>query len=104
MIRFKLAIRSCITPLSALHGVAIVAMDGFSANGLHPVQPAWIECNAPQCGYCPSGQIMQASSLLKSNPEPSDDDIANTMAGNICRCGTSQRIRAAIKSAVGPKP
>jgi isoquinoline 1-oxidoreductase alpha subunit len=98
------AIRSCITPLSAVNGAEIVTIEGISGNGLHPVQQAWIEFNVPQCGYCQSGQIMQAISLLKSNPKPSDDDIDNAMAGNICRCGTYQRIRAAIKSAAGHQP
>jgi isoquinoline 1-oxidoreductase alpha subunit len=98
------AIRSCITPLSAVNGAEIVTIEGISANGLHPVQQAWIELNVPQCGYCQSGQIMQAISFLKSNPKPSDDDIENAMAGNICRCGTYQRIRAAIKSAAGQQP
>ena len=97
------AIRSCITPLSAVNGAEIVTIEGITANGLHPVQQAWIEFNVPQCGYCQSGQIMQAISLLKSNPKPSDDDIDNAMAGNICRCGTYQRIRTAIKSAAGQK-
>lgn len=95
------AVRSCITSLSAVDGAEIVTIEGISANGLHPVQQAWIDLNVPQCGYCQSGQIMQAISLLKSNPKPSDDDIDNAMAGNICRCGTYQRIRAAIKSAAG---
>ncbi len=71
----------------------------FGASGLHPVQKAWIEVNAPQCGYCQSGQIMQAIALLKSKPHPTDQDIEDGMAGNICRCGTYQRIRAAIKLA-----
>ena len=95
------AIRSCITPVSAAAGTEIRTIEDISANGLHPVQKAWMEANVPQCGYCQSGQIMQAISLLKSNPHPSDDQIDEAMAGNICRCGTYQRIRAAIKMAAG---
>jgi len=93
------AIRSCITPLSAAAGSKIRTIEDVGANGLHPVQKAWIEVNAPQCGYCQSGQIMQAISVLKSKPRPTDQDIDDGMAGNICRCGTYQRIRAAIKLA-----
>jgi isoquinoline 1-oxidoreductase alpha subunit len=93
------AIRSCITPLSAAVGSKIRTIEDVGAKGLHPVQKAWIEVNAPQCGYCQSGQIMQAISLLKNKPHPTDQDIEEGMAGNICRCGTYQRIRAAIKLA-----
>ena len=93
------AIRSCITPLSAAAGSKIRTIEDVGANGLHPVQKAWIEVNAPQCGYCQSGQIMQAIALLKNKPHPTDQDIEEGMAGNICRCGTYQRIRAAIKLA-----
>ena len=93
------AIRSCITPLSATAGSKIRTIEDVGANGLHPVQKAWIEVNAPQCGYCQSGQIMQAIALLESKPHPTDQDIDDGMAGNICRCGTYQRIRAAIKLA-----
>lgn len=97
------AIRSCITPMSAVNNAEIVTIEGISASGLHAIQKAWIQFNVPQCGYCQSGQIMQAISLLRSNPRPSDDDIDNAMAGNICRCGTYQRIRAAIKAAAENK-
>jgi isoquinoline 1-oxidoreductase alpha subunit len=93
------AIRSCITPVSAAVGSKIRTIEDVGANGLHPIQQAWIEVNAPQCGYCQSGQIMQAISLLKTKPHPSDAEIDDAMAGNICRCGTYQRIRAAIKLA-----
>ena len=93
------AIRSCITPMSAAAGSKIRTIEDVGANGLHPVQKAWMEVNAPQCGYCQSGQIMQAIALLKSNPRPTDKDIDDGMAGNICRYGTYQRIRAAIKLA-----
>jgi isoquinoline 1-oxidoreductase alpha subunit len=93
------AIRSCITPLSAAAGGKIRTIEDIGANGLHSVQKAWIEVNAPQCGYCQSGQIMQAIALLKNKPHPTDQEIDDGMAGNICRCGTYQRIRAAIKLA-----
>ena len=95
------AIRSCVSPVKAAAGGQVLTIEGLGANGLHPVQKAWMAHNVPQCGYCQAGQIMQAVALLKSNPHPTDRDIDNTMAGNICRCGTYQRIRAAIKSAAG---
>jgi isoquinoline 1-oxidoreductase alpha subunit len=95
------AIRSCVTKMSTLTGKEITTIEAISENGLHPVQQKWMEFNVPQCGYCQSGQIMQAVSLLKEKPKPSDDDIEASMAGNICRCGTYQRIRAAIKAAAG---
>jgi isoquinoline 1-oxidoreductase alpha subunit len=95
------AIRSCVTKMSTLTGKEITTIEAISENGLHPVQQKWIEFNVPQCGYCQSGQIMQAVSLLKEKPKPSDGDIEASMAGNICRCGTYQRIRAAIKAAAG---
>ena len=95
------AIRSCVTPISAAEGSDIRTIEDLGANGLHPVQQAWMQVNVPQCGYCQSGQIMQAASLLKSNPHPSDQEIEDAMAGNICRCGTYQRIRQAIKLAAG---
>lgn len=91
------AIRSCITPMSALSNSEIVTIEGIGVNGLHAVQRMWMQFNVPQCGYCQSGQIMQAISLLKT--KPTDQDIEEAMAGNICRCGTYQRIRAAIKAA-----
>jgi isoquinoline 1-oxidoreductase subunit alpha len=93
------AIRSCVTPLSALTGSEIVTIEGLGEHGLHPVQKAWIRLNVPQCGYCQSGQIMQAADLLRSHSKPTDANIDKAMAGNICRCGTYQRIRAAIKAA-----
>jgi isoquinoline 1-oxidoreductase alpha subunit len=95
------AIRSCITPMSAAANSEIRTIEDVGANGLHPVQQAWIETNVPQCGYCQSGQIMQAISFLKSNSHPTDPEINEAMAGNICRCGTYQRIRQAIKLAAG---
>jgi len=94
------AIRSCVTPMSAAAGSEIRTIEDLGANGLQPVQRAWMQVNVPQCGYCQPGQIMQAVSLLKSKPHPSDQDIDDAMAGNICRCGTYQRIRQAIKLAV----
>jgi len=95
------AIRSCVTPMSSLAGAEITTIEGVGGGQLHPVQKAWIEANVPQCGYCQSGQIMQAISLLAKTPKPTDEQIDNGMQGNICRCGTYQRIRAAIKSAAG---
>jgi isoquinoline 1-oxidoreductase subunit alpha len=93
------AIRACITPMSAAAGKEITTIEGLSARGLHPVQKAWIELNVPQCGYCQSGQIMQAASLLSSKPKVTDADIDEAMSGNICRCGCFNRIRSAIKAA-----
>jgi isoquinoline 1-oxidoreductase alpha subunit len=92
--------RSCVTPLSAAEGKEITTIEGLAANG-SPVVEAWKQCNVPQCGYCQSGQIMQAASLLKDKPKPTDSDIDAAMQGNICRCGTYQRIRLAIKVAAG---
>ncbi|MBB6003470.1 (2Fe-2S)-binding protein [Arcicella rosea] len=92
------AVRSCSLPVSAVGKQAITTIEGLSANGTHPVQKAWIEHDVAQCGYCQSGQIMSASALLKSNPNPTDEDIDNYMSGNICRCGTYLRIKDAIKS------
>ena len=93
------AVRSCSRPMSKLQGAEITTIEGISAHGPHRVQKAWQEVNVPQCGYCQPGQIMQAVSLLTATPKPSDDDIDAGMAGNICRCGTYQRIRAAILEA-----
>jgi aerobic-type carbon monoxide dehydrogenase small subunit (CoxS/CutS family) len=92
-------IRSCVTPVSAVGNKKITTIEGLSPDGNHPVQVAWIKEQVPQCGYCQSGQIMSAAALLASNPKPSDADIDKAMAGNICRCGTYQRIRAAIHTA-----
>jgi isoquinoline 1-oxidoreductase subunit alpha len=93
------AIRSCVVPVRAVAGTEITTIEGISAGGLHPIQKAWMEMNVPQCGYCQVGQIMQAIALLKRKSSPSDEDINDLMSGNICRCGTYQRIRAAIKAA-----
>lgn len=95
------ATRACQLPVSAAEGKEITTIEGLSENGDHPVQKAWLEHDVPQCGYCQAGQIMSAVSLLKSNPSPSDADIDNAMNGNICRCGTYVRIKAAIKTAAG---
>jgi isoquinoline 1-oxidoreductase alpha subunit len=93
------ATRSCLTPMSSTAGKSVVTIEGLSATAEHPVQQAWKETNVPQCGYCQSGQIMQAAALLKQKPKPTDADIDDAMKGNICRCGTYQRIRQAIKTA-----
>jgi isoquinoline 1-oxidoreductase alpha subunit len=92
-------VRSCVTPVSAVGGKHITTIEGLSSDRSHPVQRAWIELDVPQCGYCQSGQIMSAVALLERTPQPSDADIDAAMSGNICRCGTYQRIRAAIHRA-----
>jgi len=93
------ATRSCITPISSVAGKKVTTIEGLSADGSHPVQRAWIEEDVPQCGYCQSGQIMCAVALLSQKRNPSDADINDFMSGNICRCGTYQRIRKAIRRA-----
>ena len=98
------AVRSCVRAVSTVAGKEITTLEGLSTGGLHPVQAAWIAENVPQCGYCQPGQIMQAVSLLKKIPEPTDADIDAAMNGNICRCGTYQRIRKAIHTAVATGP
>jgi aerobic-type carbon monoxide dehydrogenase small subunit (CoxS/CutS family) len=90
------AIRSCVTPVSAAVGKRVVTIEGLSKHADHPVQRAWLELDVPQCGYCQSGQIMSAAALLAKVPNPRDTDIDEAMSGNICRCGTYQRIRRAI--------
>ncbi len=95
--------RSCVLPLKSAAGKSVTTIEGLDAKGAHPVQQAWKQCNVPQCGYCQSGQIMQAAALLKQKPKPTDADIDQAMQGNICRCGTYQRIRQAIKLAAGVK-
>ena len=95
--------RSCVTQMSDAAGKQVVTIEALSANGDHPVQLAWKQINVPQCGYCQSGQIMQAVALLKQKPAPTDQDIDEIMQGNICRCGTYQRIRQAIHIAAGGK-
>ncbi len=98
------AVRSCITPMKSVAGKKIVTIEGLNARGNHPLQKAWKELNVPQCGYCQSGQLMQAAALLRKKPHPTDQEIEETMQGNICRCGTYQRIRQGIKLASGVKP
>lgn len=93
------AMRSCVMPISAAAGSTITTIEGLSENGDHPLQVAWLENKVPQCGYCQAGQIMNAASFLASNPKPSADDIDNAMQGNICRCGTYQRIKQAVADA-----
>ena len=94
------AVRSCVTPVSAARGKRVTTIEGLPSGGrLHPVQDAWIEQDVPQCGYCQSGQVMSAAALLSKQKDPTDADIDAAMSGNICRCGTYQRIRAAIKLA-----
>ena len=95
------AIRSCITPLSAVSGRKVTTIEGLASAPAKAVQAAWVELQVPQCGYCQSGQIMSATALLESNPAPTDADIDGAMSGNICRCGTYSRIRAAIHTAAG---
>lgn len=93
------ATRSCVLPVSAIGKSEITTIEGLSEKGDHPVQKAWLEHDVAQCGYCQAGQIMSATALLKTNPNPSDEDIENYMSGNICRCGTYLRIKEAIKAA-----
>ncbi|WP_242107503.1 (2Fe-2S)-binding protein [Luteimonas aquatica] len=95
------AMRACVTPVAAAEGKQVTTIEGLSADVSHPLQKAWQTLDVAQCGYCQTGQIMQAAALLGTNPNPSDADIDNAMAGNICRCGTYTRIRAAIKLAAG---
>jgi isoquinoline 1-oxidoreductase subunit alpha len=93
------AVRSCVLPVSAVAGKPITTIEGLSENGDHPVQKAWLEHDVAQCGYCQAGQIMTAVALLKRTPNPTDEEIESGMNGNICRCATYLRIRAAVKSA-----
>jgi len=95
------AVRSCQLPVSVVENKEITTIEGLSENGDHPVQKAWLENDVPQCGYCQAGQIMSAVSLLNTTPKPTDEEIDNAMNGNICRCGTYVRIKAAIKTAAG---
>lgn len=97
------AVRACVVPMSKAAGTEIRTIEGLSVDGSHPVQKAWMKINVPQCGYCQPGQIMQAAALFSGNHHPSDAQIDEAMAGNLCRCGTYQRIRAAIKEAAGER-
>lgn len=99
----KQPIRSCVTPVAAVGDKAVTTIEGLSPNGDHPLQQAWTELNVVQCGYCQAGQLMSAAALLASNPKPSDEDITQAMNGNICRCGTYQRIREGIHLAAKKK-
>ncbi len=93
------AMRACVLPISAVGDKKITTIEGLSEHGDHPVQKAWLEHDVPQCGYCQAGQIMTAAALLKENANPSDDEIESAMNGNLCRCGTYTRIKAAVKTA-----
>lgn len=95
------AVRSCQTLVGDIEGLAVTTIEGLSPDGMHPIQVAWRELNVAQCGYCQVGQIMQAASLLSDTPNPTDNDIDAAMSGNICRCGSYPRIRAAVKLAAG---
>ena len=93
------AVRSCVTPIRRADGKSVTTIEGLSKKGDHPLQRAWLDLRVPHCGYCQAGQIMTAAALLAAHPRPSDDEIDASMAGNLCRCGTYPRIRAAIKQA-----
>jgi isoquinoline 1-oxidoreductase alpha subunit len=95
------AIRSCVTPVRRAANGAVITIEGLSPRGDHPLQKAWVELGVPQCGYCQAGQIMSAAALLAKKPKPTDDEIDASLAGNLCRCGTYGRIRAAIHKAAG---
>jgi aerobic-type carbon monoxide dehydrogenase small subunit (CoxS/CutS family) len=97
------AVRSCVTPVSRAAGKAVTTIEGLSPDLSHPLQRAWIAEDVPQCGYCQSGQIMSAAILLRENPRPTDSEIDDAMSGNICRCGTYQRVRRAIHLAAEMK-
>jgi len=98
------AMRSCVLPIATVAGKTVTTIEGLTPDGSHPLQKAWVELDVPQCGYCQAGQIMSAAALLKTTPQPTDVDIDRAMAGNICRCATYNRIRAAIQSAAGMAP
>jgi len=93
------AVRACVTPMRRAAGHAVTTIEGLSPAGDHPLQRAWVELGVPQCGFCQSGQIMTAAALLAEKPKPTDDDIDHSLAGNLCRCGTYLRIRAAVRKA-----
>jgi isoquinoline 1-oxidoreductase alpha subunit len=98
------AVRACVTPVRRAAGAQITTIEGLSPGGDHPLQRAWVELGVPQCGYCQTGQIMSAAALLAKKPKPTDAEIDASMAGNLCRCGTYTRIRAAVKKAAGMAP
>ena len=93
------AVRSCVTPLRRAAGKSVTTIEGLSPNGDHPLQQAWVELAVPQCGFCQTGQIMAAAALLAARPAPTDEEIDRSLAGNLCRCGTYLRIRAAVRQA-----
>lgn len=93
------AVRACVTPIRRAENKSITTIEGLSPDGSHPLQKAWVDLGVPQCGFCQAGQIMSAAALLKKNPKPSDTDIEQSLAGNLCRCGTYNRIRDAVKKA-----
>jgi isoquinoline 1-oxidoreductase alpha subunit len=93
------AVRACVTPVRRVVGGSVITIEGLSADGNHPLQRAWLELGVPQCGYCQAGQIMTAAALLAKKPEPTDAEIDQSLAGNLCRCGTYTRIRAAVRKA-----
>jgi isoquinoline 1-oxidoreductase alpha subunit len=95
------AVRSCVTPIRRIAGRSVVTIEGLSPDGSHPLQRAWVDLGVPQCGFCQAGQIMTAAALLARTSRPTDADIDRSLAGNLCRCGTYQRIRAAVKKAAG---
>jgi isoquinoline 1-oxidoreductase alpha subunit len=95
------AVRSCVTPVRRAAGKSITTIEGLSPDGSHPLQKAWVDLGVPQCGFCQAGQIMSAAALLAKKPKPTDAEIDQSLAGNLCRCGTYLRIRAAVKKAAG---
>jgi isoquinoline 1-oxidoreductase alpha subunit len=97
-------VRSCVTPVRRAEGLEVTTIEGLSPDGSHPLQKAWVALGVPQCGFCQAGQIMTAAALLATTPHPSDDEIDRSLAGNLCRCGTYPRIRAAVRQAAGEKP
>jgi isoquinoline 1-oxidoreductase alpha subunit len=94
-------VRACVTPVRRAAGASVTTIEGLSPAGDHPLQKAWVELGVPQCGFCQTGQIMTAAALLAIKPQPTDDEIDRSLAGNLCRCGTYVRIRAAVKKASG---
>jgi isoquinoline 1-oxidoreductase alpha subunit len=94
-------VRACVTPVRRAAGKSVTTIEGLSSDGSHPLQKAWVDLGVPQCGFCQAGQIMSAAALLSKKPKPSDAEIDESLAGNLCRCGTYQRIRAAVKKASG---
>ncbi len=97
-------VRSCVTPVRRARGGRVITIEGLSADGSHPLQRAWVDLGVPQCGFCQAGQIMTAAALLAATPKPTDDEIDASLAGNLCRCGTYPRIRAAVRTAAGLPP